>query len=86
MWLHPSQKLSSGNSSVVLASLGAPSWGAEQSCRVGDQLWVPPSSPPLPLLAVVTASVTSGKDQAFTMLCAPHVLRQLEILLDALRD
>lgn len=42
MWLHPSQKLSSGNSSAVLASLGAPSWGAEQSCRVGDQLWVPP--------------------------------------------
>lgn len=40
---------------------------------------------PPPPLAVVTISVTSCTNQAFTMLCAP-VLRQPETVLDALRD
>lgn len=47
MRLHPTQKLSSSSSSPVLASLGAPSWGGKQSCRIGGRLGSPssPSSP-----------------------------------------
>lgn len=39
MQLYPTQQLSS-SSSPILASLGTPSWGGGQSCRVGDCLWV----------------------------------------------
>ena len=70
MRLHPTQKLSSSCSSPDLASLGARPGEGSRAAGLGI-VCGSPSSPPLPLLAVVTTSVTSGTNQAFTMLCAP---------------
>lgn len=80
MWLYPTQQLSSSSSSPVLASPGAPSWGGRQSCRVEDRLWVP-------LLPLQSLPLRLQVAQIRPSSCfVPRVLRQLETVLDALRD
>lgn len=80
MWLCPTQELSSSSRSPVLASPGAPSWGGRQSCRTEDRLWVP-------LLPLQSSPLRLQVAQIRPSPClAPRALRQLETVLDALRD